>query len=169
MSFDNIVDILFSVLVPLCIALLAVYVAQTLRERKYRKIMISGLLSEVQRNIIIIVALRELIRKINKSLEKGLWPTTPIPKLAEESFKFAGSQGLFFRLEKSLYVTLTKTYLIIASINRIIAHIEIMSSSYTSGQLMAKDLRAHLDLIEERLNGLEPTLKLCKERLESEL
>lgn len=150
-------------------ALLTVYVAQTLRERRDRKTMISGLLSEVERNMIIIVALRRLIRKINKSLEKGLWPTTPILRLDEESFKFAGNQGLFFRLEKSLYDALIKAYLTIASINRIVTHIELMSSFYTRGELMAKDMRANLGLIEQRLNGLEPTLGLCKERLESEL
>lgn len=131
--------------------------------------MISGLLSEVQRNIITIVALRELIRKINKSLEKGLWPTIPILRFNEESFKFAGSRGLFFRLENSLYHALIGAYLIIASINRIILHIELMSSSYTRGDLMARDLRAHLDLIQEKLTPLESALKMCEERLKSEL
>lgn len=169
MSFGNVLDILLGVLVPLCIALLTVYVAQTLRERKERKAMISGLLSEVQRNIIIIVALRGLIRKINESLEKGFWPTTPILRLNEESFKFADSQGLILKLRNELHDALIKAYLTIASINQIVAHIELMSSSYTSGELMAKNLRVHLDLIEERLDGLEPILKLCEERLSSEL
>ena len=82
------------VLVPLCIALLTVYVDRTLRERKDRKMMISGLLSEAQRNILTIVALRGLIGKIKESLEKGWWVTTPILRLNEESFKFAESQGL---------------------------------------------------------------------------
>lgn len=131
--------------------------------------MISGLLSEAQRNILTIVALRGLIGKIKESLEKGWWVTTPILRLDEESFKFAESQGLILRLEKSLHDALINAYLIITSINQIVAHIELMSSSYTRGELMAKDLRAHLDLIEKRLNGLEPTLKVCKERLESEL
>ena len=169
MSFGNVVDILVGVLVPLCIALLTVYVDRTLRERKDRKMMISGLLSEAQRNILTIVALRGLIGKIKESLEKGWWVTTPILRLNEESFKFAESQGLILRLETSLHDALINAYLTIASINQIVAHIELMSSFYTRGELMAKDLRAHLNLIEKRLNGLEPTLKLCKESLESEL
>jgi hypothetical protein len=150
------IELIFSIVIPLLIAFLTVYLDRLLSARKERKQILGSVLSEVEVNIGIIQQLKKQLQLSKEALKSGGILTTPLFVLHEDSMKFAQAQGLVIMLDEQNYGAISTAYVMISNVNQCINNYEALKLvPLTHREDVWNNL---IGVIEERFRQLEPLL-----------
>ena len=163
----KVIELIFSIVIPLLIAFLTVYLDRLLLARKEHKRILGSILSEVEVNLGIIQQLKKQLKVSKKAPKSGGILTTPLFMLHEDSMKFAQAQGLVLMLDKGNYGAISMAYVIISNVNQCINNYEALKLVPTMRREKLWDNL--IVVIEERFNQLEPLLVGIREALRTML